>query len=474
MNSYLKQNHLKNNYLAIPDDYIYSPKVEIKKISIKTPVPAITKAINNKQAEIDETTKRINAIKKEYASIGETITEEDLARVNVLEKDIETYREYRKKLNNEMSELNKILLKRQELNKETADNVVSEVVDDIEKQYNKSGKVLTMLRDELTRAEVKFNILLTQAQKGDLSDKDKLILKTNMLTAKKNIDDLHAKFNEEYEKYEKVITKYNYYESSFRTTRKGIQLIEYVRLNGEVVKADILKPVNKIISNVNQGTQKYLTINNDQLSQLMKLKGMTQQVEELAKAQEQTNRQTSQDKEIIKELEEKTKELSDKLDIVKKEAVKVELTATQQLALQALNNLKPDENTARDIISILKDLNTSKVRGATGIYQAFLKMTNDYAPKRFKDKSLLMRTEDMLFEEDGLNAIRDFITTNLARVIGSEQLAPYLEKIGKGRRYKQSKQLTKKQINTIIKKIRRIGGGTGHELEGSSSSDEDF
>lgn len=472
MNSYLKQNHLKNNYLAIPDDYIYSTKEHLKKISINSPVPAITKALTNKQAEIEATTNRINAIKKEYNSIAESIDEKDLARMNVLKKDIETYREYRNKLKNEVVELNKILLKRQELNKETADNVVSEVVEDIEKQYNKSGKALTMLRDELTRAENTFNILLTQAEKGDLSDKDKLILKTNMLTAKKNIDDLHKAFNAEYEKYNNIITKYNKYESSFRATKKGIQLIEYISLNDKVVKADILKPVNKIISNVNQGTQKYLTINNDQLSQLMKLKGMTKQVEELAKEQEQTNRQTSQDKEIIKELEEKTKELSDTLDIVKKEAVKVELTATEQLTLQALNNLKPDENTAKDIISIIQDLNKSKVRGVTGIYQAYLKMTNEYAPKRFKDKSLLTRTEDMLQEEEGLNDIKDFLTENLARIIGATQLAPYLEKVGKGRRYKQTKQLTKKQINTIIKKIRRIGGG--HESEGSSSSDEDF
>lgn len=472
MNSYLKQNHLKNNYLAIPDDYTYSTKVDIKKISIQSPVPAITKAIKHIDEEIENIKNKRKAIYREITQIGETIEDADLARINVLKKDLAAYEEYKKKLKKDKIELEKILLHRQLINKETADNVISNIILDIEKQYYKSGTSLTLLKDELKRAEVKFNILLTQAQKGDLSDKDKLILKTNMLTAKKTIDDLHAKFNEEYENYNNIINKYNQYEASFRATRKGVQLIEYVRLNDKVVKADILKPVNEIVNNVNDGTRKYLMINDEQLQQLIKLKGMTKQIEELAKEQEQTNRQTSQDKEIIKELEEKTKELSDTLGIVKKEAVHVELTPTQKLTLQALNLQNPDDKTASNIIAIIADLNTSKVRGVSGIYQAFLKMTNEYDTTRFKDKSLLLRVETMLKEQTGIKWIREFLTTNLARVIGSEQLAPYLEKIGKGRRYKQSKQLTNKQINTIIKKIRRIGGG--HESEGSSSSDEDF
>jgi hypothetical protein len=73
-----------------------------------------------------------------------------------------------------------------------------------------------------------------------------------------------------------------------------------------------------------------------------------------------------------------------------------------------------------------------------------------------------------------MTAIRDFLSIHIAKVIGIQKVQPYLEKLGEGRRVKrkkQVKQLTKKQMIALVKKIRRIGGG--HESE-SSSSDEDF
>tara|TARA_R110002126_G_scaffold164873_1_gene312747 strand:- start:305 stop:1741 length:1437 start_codon:yes stop_codon:yes gene_type:complete len=471
MNSYLKQNHLKNNYLAIPDDYTYSTKQQLKNITIKSPVPAITKALNNKQAEIDAITTNIKNINNIIVSMGESIDEAKLARVNVLKKTIANYEETKKNLNNDMTELNKILLKRQELNKDTADNVVYAVVDEVEKQFKESRGKLATLRDRLVTKENAFNLLVKHAEKGDLTPEQTEELKKDMIKANKDIEELRLKFEEEYKKYEKVITKYNYYESSFRATKKGIQLIEYISLNDKVVKADILKPVNQIVDNVNQETRKYLMINNEQLNQLMKLKGMKKQLADLAKEQEETNRLNSQDKAIIKELEGKIKALNDKLSLAVKETVKIELSPSQMLTLQSLNKLKTDENTVKDVVEIIEELEASKIRGTTGIKQALYSLSTEYN-KQLKGAELKARITDMLKDKEGMTLLRQFIAENLSRVIGIKQIEPYLYKVGKGRRYKQPKQLTNKQINTIIKKIRKIGGG--HESEGSSSSDEDF
>lgn len=470
-----KKTKLSNSYLK-DDDEDYS-QMPITTITEKSPIAAIELAIKQKSDAIDKIKNRIEAISKKIEAIGDTIDEKKLASVKVLKSEKSDLQAKRLILDKDKQELEKILLHRQMINKETADVVVYDVIEELRGQFKKSISELQKLHQKMVASENVFNILLKQADKGDLTATDSIKLRKQMIKASQELENLREQFKTEYTTYNNLIKKYTKYEPSFRATVSGLRFIEEVTLNHSEIQLELVNSVNTIIKDVRKETANRLIITDKQLAQLEQLEGMKSQLLQLKQEQEKYNRHTSQDKEIIKELEGRAEQLSESLGIIPEVTEGLTssqlLSPTQKLTLEQLNTLKPDKTTRDNIMALIKELEASKIRGSTGLTQAFIKMTEDYSSE-FKNKFVEARIDEMLTTEKGMTAIRDFLSIHIAKVIGIQKVQPYLEKLGEGRRVKrkkQVKQLTKKQMIALVKKIRRIGGG--HESE-SSSSDEDF
>ena len=475
-----KKTKLSNSYLK-DDDEDYS-QMPMTTITEKSPIAVIELAIKQKSDAIDKIKNRIEAISKKIESIGETIEEKKLANVKVLKSEKSDLQAKRQILDKEKLELEKILLHRQLINKETADVVVYDVIEELGGQFEKSISELTKLHQKIVTSENVFNVLLKQAEKGDLTATDSTKLRKQMIKATQELETLREQFRTEYQTYDELVKKYNKYEPSFRATASGLRFIEEVTINHQFVKFELVKPVNRIIADVAQDTADRLILTDKQLAQLEQLEGMKSQLLQLKQEQEKYNRQTSQDKEIIKELEGRAEQLSESLGVTKvteglsDTPLNIDLTPTQKLTLEQLNTLKPDKTTRDNIMALIKELEASKIRGSTGLSQAFIKITEDYSSE-FKNKFVEARIDEMLTTEKGMTAIKDFLSIHIAKVIGIQQLQPFLGTIGKGRAgqreagQRRKKQLTKKQMIVLVKKIRRIGGA--HDSE-SSSSDEDF
>jgi translation initiation factor 2B subunit (eIF-2B alpha/beta/delta family) len=470
-----KKTKLSNSYLK-DDDEDYS-QMPMTTITEKSPIAAIELAIKQKSDAIDKIKNRIEAISKKIEAIGDTIDEKKLASVKVLKSEKSDLQAKRLILDKDKQELEKILLHRQMINKETADVVVYDVIEELRGQFKKSISELQKLHQKMVASENVFNILLKQADKGDLTATDSIKLRKQMIKASQELENLREQFKTEYTTYNNLIKKYTKYEPSFRATVSGLRFIEEVTLNHSEIQLELVNSVNTIIKDVRKETANRLIITDKQLAQLEQLEGMKSQLLQLKQEQEKYNRHTSQDKEIIKELEGRAEQLSESLGIIPEVTEGLTssqlLSPTQKLTLEQLNTLKPDKTTRDNIMALIKELEASKIRGSTGLTQAFIKMTEDYSSE-FKNKFVEARIDEMLTTEKGMTAIRDFLSIHIAKVIGIQKVQPYLEKLGEGRRVKrkkQVKQLTKKQMIALVKKIRRIGGG--HESE-SSSSDEDF
>lgn len=477
-----KKTKLSNSYLK-DDDEDYS-QMSMKTISVKSPIAAIELAIKQKSDAIDKLKNRIDAITKKIEAIGETIDEKKLASVKVMKSEKSELQAKRLILDKDKQELEKILLHRQLINKETADGVVYDVIDELRGQFKKSISELTSLHQKMVASEDVFNILLKQADKGDLTATDSIKLRKQMIKATQELENLREQFKTEYTTYNELIKRYTKYEPSFRATVSGLRFIEEVTLDHSEIQLELVKSVNTIVKDVRKETANRLIITDKQLAQLEKLEGMKSQLLQLKQEQEKYNRHTSQDKEIIKELEGKAEQLSESLGIIPEVTEGLTslqlLSPTQKLTLEQLNTLKPEKDTRDNILVLIKELEASKLRGSTGLSQAFIKMTEDYSSE-FKNKFIDARIDEMLTTEKGITAIRDFLSIHIAKVVGIQKVKPFLEKLGEGRKtgQRKKKQLTKKQMIALVKKIRRIGGGAGqgeagqHESE-SSSSDEDF
>ena len=472
-----KKTKLSNSYLKDDDeDYSQMPRTTITE---KSPIAAIELAIKQKSDAIDKIKNRIEAISKKIEAIGDTIDEKKLASVKVLKSEKSDLQAKRLILDKDKQELEKILLHRQMINKETADVVVYDVIEELRGQFKKSISELQKLHQKIVASENIFNILLKQADKGDLTATDSIKLRKQMIKASQELENLREQFKTEYTTYNNLIKKYTKYEPSFRATVSGLRFIEEVTLNHSEIQLELVNSVNTIIKDVRKETANRLIITDKQLAQLEQLEGMKSQLLQLKQEQEKYNRHTSQDKEIIKELEGRAEQLSESLGIIPEVTEGLTssqlLSPTQKLTLEQLNTLKPDKTTRDNIMALIKELEASKIRGSTGLTQAFIKMTEDYSSE-FKNKFVEARIDEMLTTEIGMTAIRDFLSLHIAKVIGIQKVQPYLEKLGEGRRAKrkkQVKQLTKKQMIALVKKIRRIGGA--HDSESSSSSsDEDF
>lgn len=469
-----KKTKLSNSYLK-DDDEDYS-QMPITTITEKSPIAAIELAIKQKSDAIAELKNRIDDLSKKIEAIGETIDEKKLASVKVLKSEKSVLQAKRLILDKDKQELEKILLHRQLINKETADVVVYDVIEELRGQFKKSIRALTSLHEKMVASENVFNILLKQADKGDLTATDTIKLRKQMVKATQELENLREQFKTEYTTYNELIKKYTKYEPSFSATVSGLRFIEEVTLNHSEIQLELVNSVNTIIKDVRTETRNRLIITDKQLAQLEQLEGMKSQLLQLKQEQEKYNRQTSQDKEIIKELEGRAEQLSESLGIIPEVSEGLTssqlLSPTQKLTLEQLNTLNPDKTTRDNIKALIKELEAAKIRGSTGLSQAFMKLTEDYSSE-FKNKFIDARIDEMLTTEKGMIAIRDFLSIHIAKVIGIQKVQPYLEKLGEGREAgrKKKKQLTKKQMIALVKKIRRIGGA--HESE-SSSSDEDF